>query len=334
MAKKLKVLYKKSTIMLKEDEEMKALFTFPIQNTYKEHLIETYKEIEWYVGEITDAIYKEAEIVITYGEDLNEDILAKGKNLKWLSVASAGLERMPLRAISERNLLVTNAKGIHRKPMTESIFAHVLSYKRNLPQIYLQQQEKQWNRKVPQTELNGTTTVILGAGAIGSEVARLFQAFGVTTIGVNSSGEMVENFDRTVSIDQLLTVLPEADIVLSLLPSTAKTKYLLKQEHFEKMKKTAIFMNFGRGDIMEENVFIEAIRNEEIAHAVLDVYEEEPLHEGHPFWDLPNVVLSPHVSSHSSQYIPRAMEIFEHNLREWLSSGTNYWNKIDVKKGY
>jgi len=117
----------------------------------------------------------------------------------------------------------------------------------------------------------------LGPGAIGSEVGRLLQAFGVTTIGCNRSGKAAPHMDEMVSFTQLTEALPKADIVISVLPKTEETTHLLKEEHFSAMKNEAIFMNFGRGNLVDEKVLIHALETGEIGYAVLDVFEKEPL---------------------------------------------------------
>ena len=106
-----------------------------------------------------------------------------------------------------------------------------------------------------------------------------------------------------ISFTNLKEALPLADIVISVLPKTTETTHLLKEEHFVAMKNNAIFMNFGRGNLVDENVLIQAIERKQIGHAVLDVFEEEPLTSDNPLWTLPNVIVSPHVSSHSSRYV-------------------------------
>ena len=140
--------------------------------------------------------------------------------------------------------------------------------------------------------------------------------------------------NETIQFDSLLSRLPEADIVISVLPSTAKTKGLLTLAHFKAMKKTAIFMNFGRGDLVKEAVLVDALKEGEIGHAVLDVFEKEPLPAESELWSLSNVTISPHVSSHSGKYIERALEYFTENLEKWQKGNTDLVNLIDPEKGY
>ncbi|MDX1770897.1 MAG: NAD(P)-dependent oxidoreductase, partial [Planococcaceae bacterium] len=150
----------------------------------------------------------------------------------------------------------------------------------------------------------------------------------------NRSGKASSHMNEMISFENLSEKLPLADLVISVLPSTNETKGLLNYEHFVQMKETAIFMNFGRGDVIKEEELIQAMSEHQIEYAVLDVFEAEPLTDGHPFWTMDNVIVSPHVSSHSSEYVPRALEIFKHNLSEWIKKTTNFQNVIDTEKGY
>jgi len=191
-----------------------------------------------------------------------------------------------------------------------------------------------WDKKAKLSELNGSTALIIGPGAIGAEIGRILQAFDVKTIGCNRSGRSIPEMDETYKIDMLLEQLPKADIVISMLPSTEETKYLLKEEHFAAMKPTAIFMNFGRGNVVEERVLVKVLKENQIEHAVLDVYEIEPLPATSELWDLSNVTLSPHFSSHSSRYVERSLEMFKPSLTMWLEGKTSLPNEIDLRRGY
>ncbi|HSJ37932.1 MAG TPA: D-2-hydroxyacid dehydrogenase [Planococcus sp. (in: firmicutes)] len=313
---------------------MEVLFTFVPKEEMQQSIIAEFPDADFHF------IYKDksklptADIVVTYGEDLDAEDISKALNLKWIMVASAGVEKMPHKAIAERGITVSNVRGIHKTPMGESVLGHLLSLKRSLPEIYENQRNHKWERKFRSSELFGSTALILGPGAIGSEIGRLLQAFGVMTIGCNRSGDKSQYMDEMITFEELLAKLPEADIVISVLPSTSDTNYLLDLEHFQAMKKDAIFMNFGRGDLVKDEILVEALKNEMIAYAVLDVFEEEPLPEGHPFWAMDNVVISPHVSSKSDKYLDRAMEIFLPNLRRWLDGDKEPTNLVNMEKGY
>ncbi|RFU69383.1 D-2-hydroxyacid dehydrogenase [Bacillus sp. V59.32b] len=281
-----------------------------------------------------DPKLKEAEIIITYGEDLTDEHIKKAENLKWIMVMSAGLEKMPFEAIDEKNILVTNARGIHKIPMAEYTIAMLLQYEKQLKLLLENEAQEKWDRRIKVGELNNKTILIIGTGAIGSEVARLGKAFQMKTLGVNRSGKSVEYIDSIHSQNELSEVLPQADYIVSVLPSTGETQNLLMMEHFKVMKDSAVFMNIGRGDLYKEEILQEALHNHEIAHAVLDVFGQEPLPEGHPFWGLDNVTVTPHISSITKNYLPRSFEIFERNFEEYIKGGNEYLNVIDPKRGY
>lgn len=314
---------------------MRIYFTFEPRPDLKDPLVAEFPEIEFvFENALSIEELKKADVLVTYGEDLDNDNIQYAKKLKWIFVASAGVEKMPAQAIIDRGIVVSNVRGIHKTPMAESILAHILAIKRALPWIYEQQKKSEWSKKAKQTELRDSTAIILGPGAIGSEVGRLLQAFGVKTIGCNRSGKKAAYMDDMVSFDGLLDTLPKADIVLSVLPKTNETTHLLKEEHFKAMKNNAIFMNFGRGNLVDENVVIRAIENGEIGYTVLDVFEEEPLAVDHPLWTLPNVIVSPHVSSHSARYVERSLEIFKPSLEKWLKDERDLENVMDLSRGY
>lgn len=313
---------------------MEVLFTFVPKEHQQRMLEEEFPEVEFHFAYHDKSRLSKAEIIVTYGEDLTADDIEEAANLKWIMVASAGVEKMPQKAILEKGIVVSNVNGIHKTPMAESVLAHLLAIKRSLPVIYEKQRQKEWNRKIRSSELAGSTALIIGPGAIGCEIGRLLQAFGVSTIGCNRSGKQADYMDEMVPFEKLLDVLPKADAVISVVPSTNETKGMLTSEHFKAMKPDAIFMNFGRGDLVSDKVLIEALENEEIAYAILDVFEQEPLPADHLLWEMENAVVSPHVSSHSGRYVERALEIFVPNLKKWLSKDTNPTNQVNMEKGY
>lgn len=314
---------------------MRIYFTFEPRPDLRDPLVAKFPHVDFIfeTGLFIDELQR-ADVLVTYGEDLNNENMNYATNLKWIFVASAGIEKMPAQAIMERNILVSNVRGIHKTPMAESMLAHILAIKRALPWIYEQQKKSEWSKKAKQSELRDSTALILGPGAIGSEVGRLLQAFGVTTIGCNRSGKEAAYMDNMVRFDQLMEALPKADIVISVLPKTDETTHLLKLVHFKAMKSNAIFMNFGRGNLVEEDTLIQAIQAGEIGYAVLDVFEQEPLAADHPLWSLPNVIVSPHISSHSSRYVERSLEIFKPSLEKWLRGEKDLENVMDLSRGY
>lgn len=313
------------------------LFTAKLSTKHREKLAETFPEQEIVYSKSEDETIKylpEAEIIVTYGSDLTEDLLRNATSLKWIMVISAGVEELPFQLLKEKNVLVTNAKGIHKVQMAEYAISMLLQVYRQGKTIMEREKEQNWDPTVKVNEISSKTIVIVGTGAIGQEVARLAKAFRMKTIGISRSGKAVDFFDENHAFDNLNQVLPQADFLVSVLPSTGETKEFFRDEHFRAMPEHAVFLNMGRGDAVKSEVILKAIQTGEIAHAVLDVFEEEPLPEGHPLWTEENITVTPHISGKSPYYVARAMEIFTENLKNHLEEKDNYINKVNLSRGY
>ncbi|MBP1948097.1 D-2-hydroxyacid dehydrogenase [Virgibacillus litoralis] len=308
-----------------------------LSDKHKTKLIEKYPDETFYFYKNMDEAKQhlaKAEILLTYGEDLTTDLISKAEKLKWIMVISAGMDQMPFEAIHEKGILVTNAKGIHKHPMAEYAIFSLLQVYRQGKQLIQNEAQNKWDRSVRMNEITGKTMLIAGTGAIGQEVARLAKAFQMKTYGISRSGKRVEYFDYNLVNESMVEVLPEADFIVSVLPSTSETKDFFTFEHFQMMPYHAVFLNMGRGDAVRGDDILKAVREEEIAHAVLDVFETEPLPENHPLWEEENVTVTPHLSGISPHYQTRALEIFETNLQVYKENSNNYVNKIDVTRGY
>lgn len=290
-------------------------------------------QFEFHKG-IKEELFFDAEIFITYGEDLTEDLILQADKLKWIMVMSAGLEKMPFDACRKRGILVTNARGIHKIPMAEFTIGLMLQYSKQMKRLWENEKNQDWDRRLPMGELHGKTVLILGIGAIGGEVARLAKAFNMKTIGVNRSGDKVEWADEIHTISTFTDALPESDFIVSVLPSTGETKHFLDASHFEMMKESSVFINIGRGDLVDESVLLEAMRQKKIAHAFLDVFYKEPLGQDHPFWKMDNVTVTPHISSLTKNYLPRSFVIFKHNMNVYMKKENDYINVINLERGY
>ena len=275
-----------------------------------------------------------AEIFITYGEDLSAEDIEKAKNLKWISVMSAGVEKLPFEAIQARNILVTNARGVHQIPMAEYTLGLMLRHAKRFDRFLFEQKERNWNRRIETEELHGATVLVLGAGAIGGEIAKRCQLFGMYTIGVNTSGKKAEYFNEMYRLDQWEKPLPQADYIISVLPSLESTTHLLQKKHFELMKESAVFINIGRGSLVATEVLIQALQDQDIGHAYLDVVEQEPLPKDNPLWTMGNVTITPHISGKSKRYLPRAFDIFSHNFHIYKGVPGEMKNVIQLDRRY
>lgn len=316
---------------------MKVVVTFQPKEEFVTDLREHFPEVEFsFYKKIHEAEHAlpHAEIIVTMGEDLTDRHIELSQSLKWIMVTSAGLEKMPFEAIRRKGILVTNARGIHKIPMAEFTLGLMLQYAKQLKSVLKQEEEGVWSRRLPTSELNGASLLVLGAGAIGSEIARLGKAFNMKTAGVNSSGKKAEHFDQMFTLGNFEGFLPQADYIVAVLPSTEKTTYILQTEHFVKMKDTAVFINIGRGDLVEESILLDAARTDKVAHIFLDVFEQEPLPADHPFWQENGISVTPHLSSITKMYMPRALDIFKKNLIAYSNKSEELINVIDSERGY
>ncbi|MGP4079769.1 D-2-hydroxyacid dehydrogenase [Pseudalkalibacillus sp. R45] len=308
-----------------------------VRYSIQDEMKETYPNIQFqFCQNIKEAeeYLPDADILLTYGEDLTPEIIQQAKQLKWINVMSAGLDKMPFEAIKEQGILVTNARGIHKIPMAEYTIGMMLQVIRKFPLIKENQKNKVWERKFQFGELYGQTLGVLGAGAIGSEIARLAKAFNMNTIGLNRSGRPVDHFDEMVTFGQLDALLRKADFVVSVLPKTDETHAFLKKVHFGTMQEHAVFINIGRGTTVDQQGLIQALQENQIAHAVLDVMEKEPLPEDNVLWELENVTITPHLSGITPLYQRRAFDQFEENLKVYRQGAGEYLNKIDLSRRY
>lgn len=276
----------------------------------------------------------QAEILLTYGEDLTPAHIERATQLKWVMVISAGLELLPFDALAARNILVTNARGIHVGPMSEYALGVMLMFSRRFVELYQNQTQRVWDRSIRIDELEGQTLGVIGAGAIGTAIAERARAFGVRTIGLATTAREQAGFDRVYDRSGLDELLRTSDFVIVIVPETPATRSLIGARELGLMKQTAVLINIARGSVVEEAALLTALQAKQLRGAALDVFVEEPLPADHPFWGLDNVVLTPHLSSRSPKYMERAQAIFRQNLEVYVSGTGSYRNLIDLTKGY
>lgn len=276
------------------------------------------------------------KILLTYGnydDIITETDLKQLPNLEWIQLFSAGYESLPLNAMARRNIQLTTASGVQAKPISEYVLSIILYFYKDLSKYLNSKGNRQWDGTDEAEELEGKTIGILGTGHIGSEIAKKSKALGLKTIGLNRDGRMVEDFDAVFPFQQIDVLLSKCDIVCSVLPSTATTIGLMNERRFHAMKDGAIFINAGRGDLVIESDFITALKQGKFKGAALDVFAEEPLPPDHVLWGMDNLIITPHISARSNQYMNRCLSLFLKNLTMYE---TQQWgqmiNVIDIKK--
>jgi len=280
-----------------------------------------------------DALLAEAEII--YGPRPPQNIIARAPRLRWIQTTNAGVDDFLDSDIIRSSVIVTNTSGIHAISIGECVLELMLMFVKKMPFCFQLKQERQWKR-FSLTVLRSKTVGIVGLGSIGREVARLSKAFGMRVLATRRSAKQVtraRNVDIILPQDQLPQLLSESDFVVLALPLTPETNKLIGKEELRTMKPTAYLINIGRGDIVDETVLIQALDENWIAGAGLDVFATEPLPIESRLWELPNVIFSPHVTGEMEDYYIQATELFCENLRRYLN-GKKLLNVVSKKKKY
>ncbi|TFE02123.1 D-2-hydroxyacid dehydrogenase [Jeotgalibacillus salarius] len=277
---------------------------------------------------------KDASIVAGWKKAMTP-YLEQAENLDWVQSWSAGIDSHPLEDFEKHNIKLTSANGVHAYPISETIFAMLLGWTRHIHTYTRQQQEKKWHHAGLKLELHGKKIAILGAGAIGKETAKIAKAFGMKVAGFRRSGKDEEYFDQMYKLDQLEAVLPDCDYVVITLPLTKETNGLFTAETFKCMKPDSFLVNIGRGEIIDEEAMIQALRNGKIAGAGLDVFATEPLPEESPLWNMENVIITPHTAGSTQYYNDRVIkDILLPNLKSFINDEKLLVNLVDYSKGY
>jgi phosphoglycerate dehydrogenase-like enzyme len=260
--------------------------------------------------------------------------------LRWFHTASAGVEANLFPELVASDVTLTNAAGLHSVSIPEHVLALMLALARNLHESQRLQMQARWDRfaaiafGVGVRELASSNLAIIGAGAIGTALCRLGAALDMQVrVMRRRADQPVEGAEAVVGPDGLKALLAWADFVVLAAPLTAETRHLIDREALAAMKRTAFLINVARGETIDDEALIEALRQQQIAGAGLDVASEEPLSASSPYWALPNVILTPHVSGYTATYFERTLALFADNLERFLR-GDVMRNVVNKQLGY
>ena len=295
-------------------------------------------------------IKEKVEIFVDWDEDnfktslANSDILVAwdfstinlkkvAPNLKWIHVISAGVEHLhPLDWMFD-GLVLTNSSGAHTKKAGEYGLMSILMLQNHMTKIITNQKNNSFV-SLFSNPIAGKTVVLVGTGNLGTSMAKLVAPLGVNIIGVNKRGRITEGCSKVISIDKIDTVLPDADFLYLAVPETPETKNLISKERLNMLKPTCGIVNIGRQSVMDYDVLCEKLSNDEIAGAILDVFTHEPIEKNSKLWDIPNLVITPHVSSDDNgNYVKLTLDIFIKNLKLFIEN-KELSNQVDKKLGY
>jgi phosphoglycerate dehydrogenase-like enzyme len=313
---------------------IKALFTYDYGK-------DNMKDIEAFGYDIKvvkeqDLIYSEdlaeVEVLICYDPFKTLEI-EKMKKLKWIQLSSIGIDQLPTEYVKNTTITVTNNKGGYSIPMGEWTVLKALELFKNSKGLYENQVSRKWKMDTSILELYGKTIGFIGTGTIAQEAAKRFQGFGVNILGVNTNGRDLEFFNKCYPMGDLNEMLRLCDVVVGTIPYTKATHHLINEHRFKEMKNGSFFINVARGSIVDEVSLINNLGNGKLAGAALDVYEEEPLKENNPLWDLNNVILTSHNSWISERRNERRFNLIYNNMKKYVQ-GEKLLNVVDLKRGY
>ncbi len=273
-------------------------------------------------------------------------------NLRWIQFHFAGVDHTESHPLLRSKIQVTTLSGAAMPQMAEFALMSILALGRRLPFIMADKAKKHWAEdrfeRFRPMELRGSTVGVVGYGSIGREIGRLCKAFGAQVLAakrdlmrleddgyaIEGTGDpRAEQVDRLYPPQALGSMVSLCDFVVVTVPLTADTRGMIGKTIFARMKATAFLIDVSRGGVVDHGALIEALSEKRLAGAALDVYPLEPLPESSPLWDMPGVIVSPHVAGASGQYYERATELFAENLQRYLT-GRPLLNRYDPARGY
>ncbi len=268
--------------------------------------------------------------IIFSGGSFPVELLPKAKKLKWIQSMAAGVENYIRSKLIPSNVILTKPKGIFGPLMAEYVIGYILSITQNMKQIYENQKEKRWQPFVVDS-IRRKMVGIMGLGSVGAYIAYRLHCLGVKVIGLDEKERNLPYVAKEYTIEEMDEFLQSSDFVILTIPLTDSTEVIIDKKQLTFMKSSAYIINISRGPLIREEALLEALQKRQIAGAILDVFNEEPLPDDHPLWNLNNVIITPHISGPS---LPEDLvQIFLENLRRW-EKGKKLIGVVDLSKGY
>lgn len=266
------------------------------------------------------------------GFNLPADHMAEMPHLRWIHLVSAGVNHLlPLDWLPKR-VALTNSSGVHSELAGEYAAAAILMLNFRVPVHVTNQRRGHWDQ-VFNSPLGGKTLVLVGLGAIGGSAARHAKRLGLRVLGVRPSGRAHSHADRVYTPADLPTLLPRADFLVVTAPLTDASRHLIGARELDALKPDAGLVNMSRAGLVDYEAMARKLEARQLAGAVIDVCDPEPLPPESPLWRTPNLVITPHVSSDPTDYVARMTRIFVDNARRLLS-GRPLRNRVEPQRGY
>jgi len=290
-----------------------------------------------------EAVRMIARAEVAFMAEVRPAHLQAARSLRWVHSPAAGVGGMLSPAMAQSPVVVTNSRGISASTIAEHIAAVTLVLFRQLPMAFAAQAERRWAQddilELRIRTVAGADVLIVGLGSIGAAAARLLHALGARVIGIrrSRSGVVPPGVERTAGPDELLDLLPHADVVVLAAPQTRETQGLIGARELATMRRDAVLVNVSRGKLVDEDALVAALTAPEasrtIGGAALDVFAQEPLPSESALWSLPRVVVTPHMAGFRPDHWDAVIDLFADNLR-LFEAGQPLRNVVDKQAGY
>ena len=299
------------------------------------------KETSLAVGNSAEAFQRaapHADVIFNWGgsRQLLREVFGTSPNVRWVHSKAAGLDNTLFPELIESPVPLTNGRGVFSQSLGEFALAAVLYFAKDFRRMVRNQMAGRWE-PFDVVEVTGQTAGIVGYGDIGRAAATRLRAMGLRILAVRRQGPSLYNVDPLVdqiyNPDGRLEMIARCDYVVVAAPLTPDTRGMIGEAEFAAMKPNAVVINVGRGPVIDEAAMVRALTAGRIKGAGLDVFEKEPLSEGHPFYRLENVLLSPHCADHTADWQEQAMRFFLEQF-ERFRTGEPLRNVVNKKQGY
>lgn len=291
------------------------------------------------VAATPETLMREIADADAYVGEIKPEHVRAARNLKWVQVTSAGVERVLHLSggsdLRDSNIVLTNNQIVQGPEIADHAMAMLLALSRQLPKFIGDRQTETWQaRPYGGIELNGKSAVVIGAGGIGMQIAIRAWAHGMKVTGVDPEDIPYSPFlERVVKPDRLNEVLPQADVVFISAPHTPMSHKMMGPQQFDLMKKGSYFIAVSRGGLYDLNALVKALDSKTLAGAGVDVTDPEPLPKGHALWKFDNAIITPHIAGRSDLDRGRMLGTVKENIRRF-AEGKPLINVVDKQKGY
>ena len=275
------------------------------------------------VEETVSALF-EAEILVCNGTRWDEQFLEGLESGNWLQPTSAGYDAFPVDELADRGVRLSNASGVHNPVVAEHAFALAFAFSRMVPEFSAKQNRTEWGPRdeisSELTDWKNHTLTVFGLGSIGEDIAVRGLAFEMDVYGIKRDPDDYNGGldpDRVLGTEAFHDVLPETDLLVIVVPLTDETRNTIDTDVFRALPDSAIVINIARGEVVDEGDLLDALEDDEISSAGLDVFEAEPLPVESPLWERDDVLVTPHVAGRSNTFPDRFADLFFDNYERW-----------------